>query len=115
QLSVHAVTGKVLFDGTPPEGATVTLHPVDRSMTLRPRGFVGADGTFKVTTYLPNDGAPSGQYKLTVEWRKPVEVRGEMTPGPNVIPERYGKPETSRVEVTVGWGSNEIPPVEIGK
>jgi hypothetical protein len=115
QLSVNSVTGQVLFDGSPPEGATVTLHPTDRSLTVRPRGFVGADGTFRLTTYLPNDGAPSGDYKLTVEWKKPVEIRGEMTPGPNLLPEALSKPESSRLSVTIKWGSNELAPVEISK
>lgn len=115
-LSCHAVSGTVMFDGAPAEGATVVLHPEDRSLTIRPRGFVGKDGTFHVTTYLPEDGAPSGEYRVTVEWKKPVSLGGdEYAPGPNLLPDALGRPESTRYSVKVGWGTNEIPAINIAK
>ncbi|MBI3863637.1 MAG: BON domain-containing protein [Planctomycetia bacterium] len=113
QVPVYAVTGKVIVDGKPAAGAAVRLHPADRSMTLQPKGLVGADGVFTLTTYLPADGAPAGDYKLTVEWRQPVDDgSGEFILGPNVLPESYAAPAETPVRVSVTC-KTEIPPIEI--
>jgi hypothetical protein len=115
KLSVYPVTGKVLLDGTAPEGAAVVLHPLDDSLTIRPRGVVGADGTFRLTTYLPSDGAPIGEYKLTVQWNKSVDVDGEPVPGPNLLPAELARPESTTFKVAVQSGKNELAPLEIRK
>jgi hypothetical protein len=115
RLSVSPVTGKMLVDGAPAEGASVILHPADPRMEIRPRGAVGPDGTFKLTTYLPGDGAPAGDYRITVEWRKLVETpQGEPMPGPNLLPAEWSKPETTIHKVTVA-GTTEIPPIQVTK
>lgn len=115
KVSVYPVTGKVLLDGTAPEGANVVLFPLDKAITVRPKGFVGPDGNFQLTTYLPSDGAPRGDYKLTIEWNKPVEVAGEFVPGPNLLPEKLSKPESSTIQITVKAGKNELAPVQLTK
>lgn len=113
KLSVYAVTGKVIFDGQPATGAAVMLHPADRSLTIRPKGVAGADGSFTVTTYLPADGAPAGDYKVTVEWKKPVDDgSGEFVLGPNLLPESYATTASTPLQATVK-GKTEIPPIEI--
>src|SRR5262245_41415792 len=67
---VFPVSGKVTWDGRPARGATVVFHPVTDNGpdAVRPRGKVNADGSLEVTTYAAKDGAPAGEYKLTVEW-----------------------------------------------
>jgi len=115
RLSVSAVTGKVLVEGTPAEGANVVFHPLDPKQEVKPRGAVGADGTFKLTTYLPGDGAPSGDYKVTVEWCRMIETpQGDPIPGPNLLPVEWSKPETTIHKVTVS-GRTEVPPFEVTK
>jgi hypothetical protein len=69
---VFAAEGVVLFQGKPATGARITLIPIEKSRDRYfPTGKVGADGTFKLTTYEPDDGAPVGKYKVTI-------VRGQL-------------------------------------
>lgn len=69
-----AATGKVTFNKTtPPVGALVVFHPTDpvlgKAMSNRPVAEVGEDGTFALTTYERGDGAPPGEYGVTIDWR----------------------------------------------
>src|SRR5262245_15325321 len=67
------LTGHVSFDGQPAAGATVIFHPLEAPADApRPTATVGTDGTFTLGTYQPGDGAPAGEYAVTVEWRKLV-------------------------------------------
>ena len=51
---------------------------------------------------------------FTLEWRKLVTTKeGDAEPGPNVIPDRYGKPETTPLKVTVNEGQTDLPPFQI--
>ena len=61
-----AVSGKVL-DGTKPlANVAVVFHPVGDDGP-KPRGKTDADGAFSLTTYDTADGAPAGEYRVTLE------------------------------------------------
>ena len=68
--SVNPVTGKVLYRGRPATGAVVQLHPQDSSRKSPPvpQGIVGTDGSFQLTTYAQDDGAPAGRYSVSIYW-----------------------------------------------
>ena len=108
------VNGKVLLpDGKPAEHATVVLHPVgdDGPSTARPRGKVSADGSFTLTTYDADDGAPAGEYRVTIElWR--TTGRGDEGPT-NRLPPKYARPDTSGLTATVGAGPTEMEPIKL--
>ena len=72
ELAVFPVSGKVLFAGKPTPGAIAILHPVGDPDQKRPnpRAVVDREGNFKLSTYRTNDGAPAGDYVVTVDWRK---------------------------------------------
>ncbi len=71
--NVYPTEGVVLFEGKPAFGARVTLVPKDGTAgRFQPTGTVGHDGTFKLTTFQPNDGAPAGSYRVSI-------VRGRLT------------------------------------
>jgi hypothetical protein len=110
RVPVFPVTGQVnTFDGEIPAGANVTLHaqsPVPGDVA--PVGKVQPDGSFQIGTYDVADGAPAGEYVVTVEWFKPVE-QGR---GPNVLPKKYSTPASSPVRVSVSAATN-IPPITI--
>lgn len=46
---------------------------LDRAETGFPRGRVAADGRFVIGTYAKDDGAPAGDYRLVIAWRRPVD------------------------------------------
>lgn len=75
------VTGKVLFRNTAPAaGALVVFHPTDvafeKTIGGKPVGTVADDGTFKLTTYEAGDGAPAGEYGVTIDWRSKGKAGG---------------------------------------
>ena len=115
-LPVAPVSGTVKFGGEIPAGAKVSLVPVVRTEEgISSSGVVKGDGSFKVSTYGQEDGAPLGDYVLLIQWFKPLGGDTGNAGGPNVIPATYSDPTKSPVKVTVKEGSNEIPPIVIAK
>lgn len=99
----HPVTGTVTVDGQPaPAGVVVSLHPqyaeTDR-LPINPRGVTDDAGRFKITTYNTDDGAPEGEYVVTVEWLQrssPMSAHfgDDLFAGAFAKPEAHkGKPE----------------------
>lgn len=115
RVPVYPVSGKVTYKGEAAEGAQVVLHAKGHSLPPNTvaSGKAGSDGTFKVGTYQTGDGAPAGDYTVTVTWNKVVKTDGGAGPGPNVLPKEYGAADTSKLTVTVKEGQNEIPAIEI--
>ncbi len=107
----HPVRGKLLFEGQPTPNAIVKFYAVDGDTGDRiPRGRCQKDGTFQISTYGKDDGAPEGRYKVTVTWNK-AGADGEST---NDLPARYAKPETSNIpEIEIGPGNNELPVIHL--
>ena len=107
------VTGKVTIDGKPAEKATVVFHPVGKSGAdaVKSRGQVGADGTFTLTTYSGNDGAPAGDYVVTVQlWA--AGVRSDESPSNRLNP-KFATPETSGLSATVLAGPTTLETIAL--
>src|SRR5262249_32068836 len=71
QKEVYPVEGQVLdAEDKPAAGALVIFHPVkaDDQDLNKPRGYVDDNGRFSLTTYEKDDGAPEGDYIVTIEW-----------------------------------------------
>jgi 3',5'-cyclic AMP phosphodiesterase CpdA len=100
---VHAVLGKVFFEGTPAAGAHVTLVPKEGGQ--RAEGLVEADGSFVLTTYAANDGAVAGDYTAVVAWHEPGR---DGKAGASLAPARYTKVETSPLAVRIEPGENRL-------
>jgi len=123
RIPVHPVHGKVFCQGQPAVHAYVVFHPVGGSeevQKIRPAGRVGDDGSFSLTTYVSGDGAPAGDYQVTVGWPGPApgtdpnsEDPEAILSGPDRLQGRYQDPKTSGLTATVTEGENEIPPFEI--
>ena len=113
--------GKVTYKKTtPPVGALVVFHAADpaleKAMHGKPVGTVGEDGKFKLTTYADGDGAPAGDYGVTIDWRRPAkdgkfafgDSGGGNGSGPALQP-KYGNPQSPAFKVTVKpGGPNEF-------
>ncbi len=113
RVPVIPVSGKVIYQGKPPVGAQIVLHPVNAAETsdVAPSVVVGSDGSFTITAYDPGDGAPQGDYVATIHWHKFVASEGGA--GPNVLPKEYASPATSPVKVNVSGGPTQVPPIAI--
>jgi hypothetical protein len=107
--------GKATFKGQPIEGATLILHRQGEPLVdvPAPSARVNADGSFATTTFAAEDGAPAGEYVATVEWRKQVQIRGDWSHGPNLLPAAYADPGKSPLKITIAEGENVLPPIEI--
>jgi hypothetical protein len=113
-LAVHPVSGAIQFRGQPMGGAFITLHANGASAdSPLPRASVQPDGSFALTTYNGHDGAPAGEYVLTVHWYKPVKHGDDWVGGPNVLPSKYASPRTSGLLVTVAEGENHLQPIQL--
>src|SRR4051794_4700613 len=120
RLPVFPVTGRLSVKGQAPSGAFVVLHPKHGAATapngdvVRPRAVVNPDGSFALGSYDSSDGAPSGEYSVTVEWRRIVRSSdGSPVLGPNVVPPKFTRPEWSPISIRVAEKSNELDPITV--
>jgi hypothetical protein len=117
---VYPVTGSVRYQGAPTTGAFLVFHPVGQAAAgeQKPTATVNPDGTFVLTSHgetTNSEGAPAGEYAVTVEWYKPVKQGTDFVRGPNVIPARYSRSDSTPLKVTVAQKANELPAFEIKK
>ena len=111
--TVYPVTGKVLFEGRPAAGALVQFHPLDKAdnTAVVPLGEAGPDGTFRLTSYAHEDGAPAGRYTVTVSWGVPS--KGGDGFDRILVPARYLSPATSKLTAEVPAQATELPPLQL--
>lgn len=112
------VSLEVSFKGEPIPDGVIVFHPVspevDDRPLVTPRGTVDRDGNVVVSTYSRGDGAPPGEYRLSVNWQGPLEGVDEDAADqlPERIPPKYRNPETSGLRLIVVAGAdNKLPPI----
>jgi hypothetical protein len=114
RVPVYPVEGAITFKGQPMPGAFIVLHPkTPNEKAPASRAEVTNEGSLRVSTYNAGDGAPEGEYVLTVQWNKLVKNGSDVVAGPNVIPSKYSKPETSGIVVHVAAGPNSLQPIKL--
>jgi hypothetical protein len=114
-----AVKGTVTLDGQPVEGAMVAFVPADPGKGEIAYGTTDKDGTFRLTTTKPNDGAVPGEYKVTVVYAEAAEAppaqgmkeafeglqkaraQQRTKPPKYNVPAKYGDPARSDLRQTV--------------
>ena len=109
--------GKVVYQGKPANGALVVFHPQgkDRENGPKPVATTADDGSFQLTTYNENDGAPAGDYLATIVWNQ----SGSKTPtfsiseggsgGADKLGGKYGNPKGSTLKFAVtSQGPNDF-------
>jgi len=108
------VRGKVVCKAMAMEGALVILHPTNPALQKlpSPQGVVGKDGTFQISTYRLNDGAPAGEYRVTVALE--VIAQGGDRDDANVIsPIKYASAETTDLTIVVREDMADLEPFVI--
>jgi hypothetical protein len=109
---IYPVEGKVNWtDGSPAKelaGSHVIFDLPEKKTSAR--GIIEADGSFRLTTKKPNDGATVGDYKvLLVEAnRKPLGGPDSSALAPTVMDSRYSDPRTTDLQATVKPETNQI-------
>jgi serine/threonine-protein phosphatase CPPED1 len=109
--ATYPVHGQALIDGTPATGTMVVFHLIEGEGKKPIRAgdaLVEADGSFTLSTYTANDGAPVGTYIVTVAATPPYFEEPHRTAPKTPVPEKYGKPDTSPLRVTVKEGKNDF-------
>lgn len=111
---LYPAEGKLLVDTRPAAGALVFLYGEDAGerSAARPHGRVGPDGTFRLSTFKPDDGVAPGTYRVAVFWTKPSELGGDD--GDTLLPMEYSNPDTSGIPpVVIQEGTNELPTIAL--
>ena len=107
-VPVYPVQAQVLLNGDPLAEAGVVFHPLDQSQRSL-SAYSNAQGEIRLTTRQPNDGAPAGDYEITVEFRELVSEGDELVRnGPNLLPARYSHTATANLRCTIRPGLNQL-------
>jgi hypothetical protein len=108
RVTLVPAEGRVTLDGRPLETGAVMIQPQAGPAA---QAKIGPDGTFRLGTFTPDDGAIPGPATVRVVCRRTVAQPGvETIYGPSLIPEKYASFETSGLTVEVKAG---MPPLEI--
>jgi hypothetical protein len=113
RLPTYPASGSVFFGGQPAAGAIVQLSSLDdpKLIGLCPHAVVGQDGSFQLTTYRTDDGAPAGTYALTLRWPSPPPPDREE--GPDRFAGLYADPEKPLCQVEIKPGNNLLHRIEL--
>jgi hypothetical protein len=107
------VSGVVLLDGNPVEGAAVMFMPVAGGRPAQ--GLTDAQGKFALTTFETNDGALLGDHKVSVT-KMTITGATETAEGLSgttdageiketwLVPQKYSLPDTSELTAKVEKG-----------
>lgn len=112
----HPVEGKIIYQNQPLAEAMVVFHPVTAPTEKSPQPIATTDGAgrFELTTFKAGDGAPLGEYAITVELREPRQIGEEVVrDGPNLLPLKYALPAETPLRHKVIPGKNEVPEIKL--
>jgi hypothetical protein len=111
ESTLYAVEGKVLVNGEPAENLNVAFHPLgDGNKLFCPVGRTNNKGIFHLMTRSDADGAPAGEYRVTLVW--PDGLVDECECIDPTLHDRlgglYAKADQSTFQVKVGASGNSF-------
>lgn len=110
--------GIVKYQGNSVKDAAVTFLPLDNK-TVSARGTTDGVGSFILTTYNKDDGAPVGKYKVLISVNLAKEIEpGVLAPEPpggfkSPIPTKYNNVNTTDILMEVKEGDNNDFTIEL--
>lgn len=109
------VKGSVTSKGKPAPGMRVKFHPQFDigAVKLIPYGETGAEGTFTLNTGQIGNGAPVGDYIVTIEKPRASSDAGGLEIEVDDLKGKYSDPAKSQFKVTLQSGENVLPPFDI--
>ena len=109
------VTGKVLVDGKPAEGASLMFFPAPPGEPNNiAAGVVDGTGQYTLVTNLQS-GVNPGKYKVTVVWPEPPPKNNKTfslssKDPPDLLKSKYADPNKTTLSADVAATPTEIPP-----
>ena len=100
---VAPVSGKVTFSGRPVAGGEVQFLASDGHMAIGP---IEADGSYRLTTFRPDDGATIGTHRVAII--SPKGLLENYGASAVSIPPKYEDPATSGLTRRIKPGTNRI-------
>jgi hypothetical protein len=115
--TTHPVTGRLTIRGQPAAEADLRFYEISGKAAgmARPYARTDENGQFTASTYGMRDGAPAGEYQVSVSWKGPLrgippDQRDAM---PELLPPRYADPATSGIRVRVAPGDNALETIDL--
>ena len=120
-VQVFPAKGKLEYQGKPLAGVTLIFNPVDEKQKLKPQATTDAEGNFVATTFSTGDGAPEGEFLITLvvrsnesdSAREDAEGNGRAKPAKTKFPVKFQNPTTSTLKVKVSKGQADLGTLEI--
>lgn len=110
---LHPAKGSLWINGQPAEGAMLVFHRPGREMLdargTRPTATVDEAGNFALTTYQEGDGAPAGEYLVSILW---FDNPDSSSPHDR-LGNRFANPQRSEIQVTIEPGRAELEPIRL--
>lgn len=109
---VYPVDGRLIISDKPADNAALAFHPIGKSSAslARPVAMTRPDGSFRLTTFRRDDGAPAGEYVVTVIWHDPSAPVDECECQDPTEHDRlcglYADPEVSPLRATIRRGKD---------
>lgn len=128
RFEVSPVRGRVVYKGQGVPMAVVIFHPSEdapeQARKMRPFAYGDVDGNFELKTYVDGDGAPPGEYRVSIIARSVGPSRGPRKDAPvaeqaavaapiripPAVSQKYSNVDTSGIKVTVQEGENNLEP-----
>jgi hypothetical protein len=113
-LETYPVKGTVLVGGKAAPGATVSFHPKEMQgdKPYLPTGQTDENGEFTLATFVSGDGAPAGEYDVTIIWPVRYNPISTLWEG-DKLDGRYADKAKSTLHVTVEKKPQQLPPFEL--
>jgi hypothetical protein len=116
----YPVKGKILVNGQPANECEITLNRIsgpELPTPVTPSGLTDQNGEYQLTSYYGGDGAPDGEYVITVVWRERTGLAKTEFGGPDKLGGAYGKAEKNKYlpgfVVKVEGKPLELPPLQL--
>ena len=120
----YFTSGKVLLDGKPEAGVTVTFQPTDQEKGKPGFAVTDENGYFEAQTFDPRDGLTEGTHRVALKKAQLVDRAGKVvtevtSDAPlkeqHVVPEKYNDFAKSQIEVQIKAGKNNLEPFQLTK
>jgi len=113
--ATRSIRAHVAFEGKPPVGAVVTLHPRNSRIKSFPYGSVQKDGLVLWTGAGKELPVALGEYAVTVTWNRLIGGGNQLQCGPNLLPQRYAQVQTSPLSLSVKRSGGGVVQLEMKK